>query len=142
MSSPPSARAKLDALVAQEGHPLFSVRSVFPFHFFPKVVSVDRKKISITDHVFLGAAQVQSVLVVDIATLVVETSLMFAELTIHDKLPGHKPIRVDYLPKRSTQKLHRIVEGLLIADRSGIDVTQISDAELVSKLEELGRAQG
>jgi len=102
---------------------------------------VDKKKIDIIEQTFIASKNIQSILIVDVASVIVETSLFFGQLTIHDKLPMHGPITIEYLPRSGALKMRRIIEGLIVGDRSHVDTSQVSGKKLVSQMENIGSAK-
>lgn len=139
--SSPEKKNSIDSLVEEQQKSLYSISTVFPFRLFPTTVSADKKKIDIIEELFFRSKQIQSILIQDIITVSVETSLFFGKLTIHDKLPMHDPIEINYLPRADALKMRRVIEGLLVGDRSQVDTTQTSHDNLVSKLEVIGSAK-
>src|SRR5258708_696964 len=134
---PPS----VDELEQDQQVALFSISTVFPFRIFPTKISVDKKKIDIIHELFIGSKQIQSILIVDVMNVVVETNLFFAKLRIHDKLPMHGSIVVEYLPRAGALKMRRIIEGLLVGDRSHVDTSKVPSRKLASQMERIGRAK-
>lgn len=134
---PPS----IEELEQQQQVALFSISTVFPFRLFPTKLSVDKKKVDISAGVFFGSKQIQSMLIADIDSVVVDTSAFFAKLTIRDKLAMHSPITIDYLQKEEALKMRRLIEGLIVGDRSHLDTSVITDENLLPKLEQIGSAK-
>jgi hypothetical protein len=131
----------IDELEQQQLVALFSISTVFPFHLFPTRLSVDKRKVNISKGIFFGSKQVQSMLIVDIDSVVVDTSALFAKLTIRDKLALNLPIFVDFLQKEEALKMRRVIEGLIVGDRSRVDLSVITDENLLPKLEQIGSSK-
>lgn len=71
----------------------------------------------------------------------VQCSVFFASLSIVDNSYVKNTFAMDYLKKREAQLARRIIQGLLVATREGIDLSKFHAAELRYKAESLGRAQ-
>ncbi len=130
---------KLNALVNADNQALFTFQTVFPFDLFPDRISIDRNKITITKRYFFFDRAVQSILIKDLMTVIGEESLLFATLHIVDRLLPNKTITVMNLPKSDARTARRILEGLLISEKKGVDLTTIPNSELVPKLIEIGK---
>jgi len=136
-----SDQQKLSALNNLSNIPLLTIKTVFPFRFFPCVITLDREKLTIADYFFFSSKQVENLLAEDIVSVTSTENWLFANLTIVSGIRINKEISVSYLAKEDAKKLRRMVEGLLIASRQGIDLMKIPHNELVTKLEEIGTAR-
>lgn len=115
---------------------LMSVSSVFPFDFFPTTINIEVTRIAIITRQ-LFASQVHSVDIKDISSVFIETSILFAAITLVSKTYSQKELVVDRLWKKEAILLRRIIEGLRMFEKKGINITNFSKEELLSKLEEL-----
>lgn len=115
---------------------LMSVSSVFPFDFFPTTINIEVTRIAIITRQ-LFASQVHSVDIKDISSVFIETSIIFAAITLVSKTYSQKELVVDRLWKKEAILLRRIIEGLRMFEKKGINITNFSKEELLSKLEEL-----
>lgn len=127
----------LDTLLEQNAEILLKVRSVFPFKLFPTTVTIDRTKVVIMDRVFFFSKISRTLPIKDIGTVVVETGFPFASLRMTSKLPNHDSLTVTHLWENQADKARRIIDGLILADRESVDILQVPQEELESKLEEV-----
>ena len=68
----------------------------------------------------------------------VEAGPIFALLRIvPDGFPGH-PIIIRFLKKKDALKIRRVIQGLMVAKRHGVDFARLDEAEFEHKLELLG----
>ncbi len=132
---------KLGKLLRNGDEIIYSIRTVFPFRIFPQMVSVDKKKVNIVRWYFFGTEQITTVLIQDIAGVHVSTNLFFANLTIHARLPGARPISVNYLPKFDALKMQEIMEGLLMSKYENIDISNIPPQQLNATLQHVGNVK-
>ena len=129
---------KLDNLVSTESQTLLQIRSVFPFDLFPTIVTVDRTKITITYHLSFFTSQAQSVLIKDIMTIIVQESFLLSGVEIISRIVQQDHIFIPNLSKPDAAKFRQLVEGLMVADKKGVDVSKVSNKELRPKLGLIG----
>ena len=78
--------AKLKNLASNEEEVLFTFKGIFPFDFFPDVVTVYRNKISILSKTFFNLmAQTTNVPIENINYITLHTAFPFATLEISDR---------------------------------------------------------
>lgn len=131
---------KLDSLVAKSFGQLYRIQSVFPFDLFPDEIIVDRTKVDVINREFLSTAMIRSVLLKDITDVMVQTSIMFAKLTIVARSFADQVLEVKFLKKQEAIRARRIIQGLVAAVNQGVDLAPFSDEELMQKIEDLGQA--
>lgn len=136
------ASEKLRDLAGADTTPLFSFQTVFPFDLFPDQITIDRNKITINRHYFFFDRVIQSILITDVMTVIVGQSLLFASLQIVDRTPVRRVITLVKLPKEDARIARWIIEGLIVStQQQDLDLTKISNAELLPKLIEIGKAK-
>ena len=119
---------------------LMSISSVFPFDFFPTTINVEATRVTIITRQ-LFASQVHSVDIKDISSVFIETSILFAAITLISKTYSQKELVINNLWKKEAILLRRIVEGLRMFIKKEINTTSFSKEELLSKLQELSETQ-
>ncbi len=129
---------KLDEMVQVCEEPLIQIKTVFPFVLFPNEVIVDIIKVSIVYGNFFASKQIHSVLIKDISDIVVETNLFFATLKIIDIGYTDSTIDINYLKKTEGDRVRKVIQGLVMAHRHGVNLTQVDTENLLEKLESLG----
>lgn len=135
---------KLEGLVERSQDVLFKVKTVFPFDLFPDCLCIDENKVSIISKTFMGTEHVRSVLIGDITDVTVQTTPFLSTLEIIDSSNVRNPIyiKVANLKTRDAVRARRIIQGLIAAKQSKVDISGLDHKELVSKLEKLGEAKG
>ncbi|PWU23681.1 hypothetical protein C5B42_02095 [Candidatus Cerribacteria bacterium 'Amazon FNV 2010 28 9'] len=118
---------------------LYKISTVFPFRVFPTVITVDHQKVDISTSVFFGSREINSILIDDIGSVVVDTSPFFATMTIHDRLPTREKITVEYLPKDKALKMRRIIEGLIISHKTNTNLQNQPPSAAAARLESMGK---
>lgn len=129
---------KLDELVEMCQKPLLKIKTVFPFVLFTNEVIIDIHKVSIIYGNFFASKQIHSVLIKDISDVVVETTPFFATLKIVDIGYTDNTIDLNYLKRSDGNLARRVIQGLVMAHKHGIDLTKVDREDLTKKLESLG----
>ncbi len=132
------SKLKLDGLLDRSSKVLIKVTTIFPFVLFPQHVIVDANKINIVKTTFFFSEHVHSVFIKDISDVVVETDLFFATLKIIDTGYTENSINISFLPKDEAQKAQRIIQGLVISAKEGVDLSILDEANLAEKIEQIG----
>lgn len=133
-----NASEKLEEMVKMTEEPILQIQTVFPFVIFPNEIIVDVNKVSIIYRQFFYSKQVHSVLIKDISDVIVETNLFFATLKIVDIGYTENSIDINYLKRKEGGLARRIIQGLVMAHKHGIDLTKVDKKNLVNQIESLG----
>lgn len=116
---------------------LMSITSIgFPFDFFPTTINVEATRVTIITRQ-LFSSQVHSIDIKDISSVFIETSIIFAAITLISKTFSQKELTLERLWKKEAILLRRVIEGLRMFEKKEINITKFSKEELLSKLEEL-----
>lgn len=119
-------------------NPLITIKTVFPFRFFPCMIKLDREKVTISDYIFFYTKQVENLFIKDIVSVSTTENLLFANITFVSGFRLNRKISTSYFWKEDAQRLRRICEGLRIARKENIDVMKIGKSKLIAQLEEIG----
>jgi hypothetical protein len=119
---------------------LMSASSFFPFNFFPTTINVETTRVTIITRQ-LFSSQVHSIDIKDISSVFIETSIIFAAITLISKTYSQKQLVIDRLWKKEAIMLRRIIEGLRMFEKKEINISNFSREELLSKLEELSETK-
>ena len=131
-----SDRRVISDMTQSSNEILMSTNSVFPFDFFPTTINIEVTRVAIITRQ-LFSSQVHSVDIKDISSVFIETSILFAAITLISKTYSQKELVIDRLWKKDAILLRRIIEGLRMFEKRGVNTTNFSRAELLSKLKEL-----
>lgn len=126
---------KLSTLAQVDVAPLLRVRTVFPLRFFPCTITLDRTRITVKNQTFFFSQQVQNLLLTNVMAVAVEEAGPFATFVIQDILPVTEDIRVGPLWRSDAHALRKMVDALLIALKQNIDVSQVTNNDLMSQLQ-------
>lgn len=129
---------KFNSLLDQSHNVLFTTKSIFPFDFFPDSLIIDINQIHITTREFFKSQKLYSMSIQDIREVFVETSPWFATLKIVGKDFNGKSVKISFLKRDDALKAKKIIQGLSIGVKEGVDFSQIQKDSLSEKLEDLG----
>lgn len=129
---------KLDKLVEKSNRVIFHTTTVWPFDFFPNDLTITESQVDMSIKEFFFSSHIESVRVVDIAQVAVETSLLFATLKIDILKPQSEPMVIAYLTRADAIFARRIIYGLLSVAKEKIDIAHMDMPTLVAKLEQIG----
>jgi len=133
-----SEMQKFADVLNASGKVLFKASSVFPFDLFPDEITIDECKINIVFHEFFLSEDIHSITIDMIKDVKVEHGPFFASLKIvPDGYPG-QPLEVRYLKKEDAIKARRIVQGLIVARKQGLDPAKLDFYDFINKIESLG----
>lgn len=132
---------KLNRLVEQSKDPLLKVKTSIPFNPFPHSIIVDLNKVTIIYRYFFFSEQIHSVFVKDISDVLVETSWFFSTLKIIDVGFTENSIDINYLSTEDAILARKVIQGLIVAHKHGLDLARYQESDLAQKLEQLGKAE-
>ncbi len=129
----------INKLVDDTSKVLFYCKAVFPFDFFPDELVIDTEKVSFINHEFFYSEVTHSVYIKDIDTMHTECGPFFATLKIsHGGYQGNN-LDINYLTKKDAKEARRIIEGLIITHKKGVDFAGESQQKVKEKAEDIGR---
>lgn len=122
---------------------LFRASAVFPFDLFPNKIFVEQKQIIIIYSQFFFMHQEYHILIEDILMPIVEQGLFFATLRLEMGPGGYQqnPPPIKFLMKKDAQRIKKIIVGLLICHKEKIDLSEMTPAEVLKSVEEIGRTK-
>lgn len=132
--------SKLNALSKSSTNVLYKLTSVFPFTFFPTDVIINPDKVTVVFRNFLFSKQIHSIFIKDILVVEVATSPFFASLRLVDKGMRDNELKVSFLPQTKALKAQRVIQGLIVASKQGIELSSIEVSDVLHKVENIGRA--
>jgi len=118
---------------------LYKAVGIFPLALFPDTITVDREKVSIAQRFFYKVAQIHTIRIDDILSAESTLGPFFGSLKITSKFFVKDPKVINYLSRRDTVCLQRLLHGYTIARKKEIDCSKIAVNELKTMLLELGK---
>ncbi len=131
---------EIEEKVEQDSLILYRATSIFPFEIFPTDVVVYRNKVDIIDRIFWGAQDIKTVMIPDIFQLEVQTTPFFSSISITNRQPMMPLISVKFLKNNDALQLRAIIQGLVNAHYQKLDLSDLSPAQLIQQVKELGEA--
>lgn len=135
------ANQKLDDLAEKSDSILLKISTVWPFTFFTHDIIIDTYKVNIVFRNFFWSEQIHSVMIRDVLDIVVETSIFFATLKIVDQGYIENSIDIQYLKRKDAMEARKIIQGLIVAHRQGVDLSTVKPFDVKSKVEEVGKVK-
>lgn len=131
---------KLAATINRSINNLLHIKSFSLLEMLRSEVIIDITKITFIIRKFLMPKQTISVAIQDIVEVEVNSIPFFATLVLQTVMTDEDNhiIRITHLKKDEANKARRFIQGLEIAMKQGIDLTQVKDEQLLSRIEELG----
>ena len=133
-------RQFVEDMVNNSNRILMRATSVFPWDLFPSSIIVEETRVTII-HRQLFSSQVHSIDIKNISNIFVDTSILFAQLTIVSDTFSQNKIIINRLWKKEAIFIRRIIEGLRMFEKNNINTTNFSRVELLSKLKELSETK-
>lgn len=129
---------KFEQLANNANRVLLKIRSVFPFDLFPDEITIDPVKVNIVTREFFLSSTIHSIYIKNILDVIVDCSPFFATLKIMYEGFGPNTVNVKFLKKDEAQKARRIIQGLAVAAKEGVDLTKLKTEDIISKAENIG----
>ncbi len=120
---------------------LFSSSNVFPFDFFPDKIIIDENKVDMVFGLFFFSQEVFSIPYNRISSASSSVGLFFGTLTVEIQGFEQNPPMLTKLWKQDAIKARRIINGLVTANRQGIDLSKLDLTNVSDLVEEIGTAQ-
>lgn len=133
--------SQVDEIIEKKARPLFAMKAVFPFDFFPNEVSIDMKQINFVIKEFFFTSRLHSISIGNVMDVFVDMGPFFASLHIVDMSFVENKMVIPYLKRKDAVRARRIIQGLIAINAERVDIGALNHDELLRKLEELGRAK-
>lgn len=119
---------------------LVRATAVFPLTLFPDTVAIDRTKLTVTHRDFFSSGEVFSINIEDILNVTATVGPFFGSIKIATRFfdPG-KPYTVEHFWRADALRIKRIAQGYVMAKQKGIDASALTNRELTTLLDELGK---
>jgi hypothetical protein len=131
------SKQQLSELTDAAQRVLFKTKTVFPFDLFPNDVIVNDDKVDIVFREFFMAETIHSEMIEELKDVVVETSPFFATLRLVDTFNVETCVK--YLPTKDALKARDIIQGLVVAKKRGLDLTNMTKEEILKKIQAIGK---
>lgn len=133
---------KIEELQEKTSRVIFRAKSLFPFDFFPDEIIIDEVKITVRHHFFFGTEQILTIMIDEVQDVSITTAIFLAKVYLKRIKQGWdlQPFSIGSLKVSDARKIKSIILGLLIVKSQGVDLSEVSAADLSQKLEDIGKA--
>lgn len=139
---PPEQKLQqLDKLVEQSERILFQAKTVFPFDFFPDELTIDEAKVSFTHRRYFWTGETSSIEYDAIFNARAAYSLFFASLEVADRYFQQEPITIFPLRKSDAALAKRLIQGIMLAKKNGIDLAGLDREMILERIEKMGKTK-
>ena len=118
---------------------LVEASTVFPLTLFPDTITVDREKLTIAKRTFFRVASVNSTPITDVQSVEVDVGPFFGAIRITSKYFVNNQREVRYLWREDATKIHRLLQGLILAHQRQADINTLDKEQLLILLADLGQ---
>ena len=126
--------------IAMKAHDmLFTANTVFPLTLFPDTVTMDREKLTIAKRAFFRVAKITSVPIRDILSVEANVGPFFGSVHTSSRYFITNPYTVNFLRRKDSLRLQRLLQGYIIAHEQDIDCVSIDKDRLIILLQDLGK---
>jgi hypothetical protein len=137
---PGDTHEKLIDLAEKSHDKLFEADTVFPFTLFPDTVTLDREKLTIANRSFFRVAKIITVPITSLVSAEADVGPFFGSIHMTSKYFLDNTHHLRYMWRHDAEKLHRLLQGYIIAHERGIDVTEVEMEDVMVLLEDLGHS--
>lgn len=139
--TPLTERKKLDELVEKSERKLLEVKTVFPFTIFRDSVILDTHKVDIIYGLFFFTRENFPMFYKDLRTVTAVAGIFFGQLTFELIGFEENPTSIKWLWREDAVKARRTIIGMIAVHKEGIDVSKLSEEEILAKAQEIGTAR-
>ncbi len=120
---------------------LYKAKTVFPFDFFPDWVIIDENKVDIITGLFFFSREVFSIPIKNIINARSSNNIFFGSLDIEVDGYNKNPAPITHLWNKDANRIRRIINGLAMATKSGVDISSLPLDKAIDQVEQIGRAK-
>lgn len=136
---PGEVHEKLIDITEKAHDVLFSADTVWPFTLFPDTITLDREKLSVANRSFFRVAKIITVPVTSLISAEADVGPFFGSVKMTSKYFINTEHSVHFLWRKDASEIHRLLQGFIIAQEKGLDVTDIEVNDLKVLLHDLGQ---
>jgi hypothetical protein len=136
---PGEVHEKLIDLTEKAHDVLFEADTVFPFTLFPHTITLDREKLTIASRSFFRVAKIITVPVTSMINAEADVGPFFGTVRMTSKYFVDNTHSVNYLRREDATRIHRLLQGFIIAQEKDIDVSEVDKEDLSVLLHDLGQ---
>jgi hypothetical protein len=135
---PGEVHEKLIDLTEKAQDILFTADTVFPFTLFPDTITLDREKLTVVERFFFRVAKVITVPITSMISADANVGPFFGSVHMTSKYFIDNTHVVNFLWRHDAEEFHRLLQGFIIAQEKGLDVSGVEKEDLKVLLRDLG----
>lgn len=132
---------KLHQAVKETRKTLATARSVFPFELFPDLITIDQHKLTIEYRSFFGIKQTVSVPIENVKNIQADLGPFFGSIIVTSDHFINNTQTVNWLWRNDAEHIQKLVQGIMVAVKEGIDLSKVEVEELKKDLTSLGEGR-
>lgn len=131
---------RLKELIHKSEHVLFQATTVWPFDFFPDIFTIDENKVSLTTRSFWKTGTTRSYMLEDIKDVTFTKAIFLSTLIIRIEryTEDATELKVKPLWVKDAEEAQKILLGLLVALRQGVELEKAKEQKLPKQVEHIG----
>lgn len=138
VTEPPKLEDEFNRVANETQEVLLHLKTAIPFDPFPDEVRVDRQTIIVIRHIFWGVSHTVSSHLDDILNSHVNKGPFFGSLIINTRYLTEDEFTINWLSRNDADKLHKFIQGLMVAKKEELDLSGMPKDELIDKILILG----
>lgn len=135
---PGEVHEKLIELAEKSHDILFTADTVWPFTFFPDTITLDREKLTVSERFFFRTARVITVPITSMISADANVGPFFGSVHMTSKYFIDNTHIIKFLWRHDAEEVHRLLQGFIIAQEKGLDVSGVEKDDLKVLLRDLG----
>jgi hypothetical protein len=136
---PGETHEKLIDLTEKAQDILFTADTVFPFTLFPDTVTLDREKLTVVERFFFRVAKIITVPVTSMISADTNVGPFFGSVHMNSKYFIDNTHVIKFLWRHDAEQFHRLLQGFIISQEKGLDVSDVEKEDLKVLLHDLGQ---
>lgn len=137
--APEEQQADLDRIAIDSQEELARFRGVFPFDLFPDEIIINKTNITVIRHYFFFVSQKLICHFDDLVNSHVNVGPFFSSISIISKYFTDGQEDVKWLSRQDGEKVHAVLQGLLLSRKEGVDLKRLPKEEIIDKLIAIGK---
>ncbi|MBX4188965.1 hypothetical protein KW792_02590 [Candidatus Saccharibacteria bacterium] len=136
---PGETHQKLIDITEKAQDVLFTAETVFPFTLFPDTITLDREKLSVVNRFFFRVAKIVTVPITSLINAEADVGPFFGSVRMTSKYFVDNSHEINFLRRKDATEVHRLLQGFIIAQEKGVDVSEVDSEDLKALLHDLGQ---
>ena len=137
--TPHEDKIDLDEIARESHEELARFKAVWPFDLFPDEIIINKSNVTIIRHFFFFVEEKIICHFDDLINTHLNIGPFFGSIGILSKYFTDGREDVQWFSRRDAERLHAILQGLLIARKEGVSLRQLPKETIIEKLYAIGK---